>query len=67
MSINSKTGKVVLFMGVGKPLEIREYPLPDVLEPGATLVKTTMATVCGSDYHSWRGRRPVPHTFRAWA
>ncbi|MBN2377226.1 MAG: zinc-binding dehydrogenase [Sedimentisphaerales bacterium] len=55
-----KTGKVVMFMGVGKPLEEHSFPLPEELEPGAILVKTTMATVCGSDMHSWRGRRPFP-------
>ena len=55
-----KTGKVVLFMGVGKPLEERAFPLPEELEPKAILVKTEMATVCGSDMHSWRGRRPFP-------
>lgn len=60
MSTHSGTGKLIFFMGVGKPLESREYPLPAQLEPDAVLVKTTMATVCGSDYHSWRGRRPFP-------
>ena len=53
-------GKVVTFMGVGESLEERCFPLPHELEPGAILVKTTMATVCGSDVHSWRGRRPFP-------
>ena len=53
-------GKVVLFMGVGESLEERCFPLPHELEPGAILVKTKMATVCGSDVHSWRGRRPFP-------
>ncbi len=47
-------------MGVGRPLEMREFPLPDRLEPGAVLVRTSLATVCGSDMHSWRGRRPFP-------
>ena len=56
----SRTGKVVLFTGVGKPLELAEFPLPEKLEPGALLVKTSIATVCGSDMHSWRGRRPFP-------
>jgi NADPH:quinone reductase-like Zn-dependent oxidoreductase len=56
----NKTGKVVLFMGVGEPLEERRFPLPKVLDPGAILVKTGVATVCGSDMHSWRGRRPFP-------
>ena len=55
-----KKGNAIFFMGVGKPLEDREYPLPDELEPGAILVKTNIATVCGSDMHSWQGRRPFP-------
>jgi alcohol dehydrogenase len=55
-----RTGRAVYFLGVGKPLEDREYPLPDELESGAILVKTKIATVCGSDMHSWRGRRPFP-------
>lgn len=55
-----KKGKAVFFLGVGEPLEDREYPLPDELEPGAILVKTKIATVCGSDMHSWNGRRPFP-------
>ena len=55
-----RTGRAVYFLGVGEPLEDREYPLPDELEPGAILVKTKIATVCGSDMHSWRGRRPFP-------
>ena len=58
--MSSQMGKVVFFMGVGKPLELHEFPLPDKLEDGAVLVKTTMATVCGSNMHSWRGRRPFP-------
>ena len=58
--MSSGTGRVVLFTGVGKPLEEREFPLPAELESGAILVKTTMATVCGSDMHTWRGRRPFP-------
>ena len=55
-----KKATAVFFAGVGKPLEAREYPLPERLEPGAVLVKTRLATVCGSDMHSWRGRRPFP-------
>jgi putative phosphonate catabolism associated alcohol dehydrogenase len=45
----------------GKDLEIREYPLPEV-EPGCILVRITCCTICGSDLHTWTGRRksPVP-------
>jgi len=53
-------GKAIVFVGAGKPLELREFPVPDKVEPGAILVKTTMATVCGSDVHTWKGRRPFP-------
>ncbi len=58
--MSKEIGKAIYFLGVGEPLEAREYPLPEELEPGAILVKTRMATVCGSDMHSWRGRRPFP-------
>ena len=50
----TEMGKAAVFMGVGEPFEIREYPVPDP-EPGAILVKITMATICGSDIHIWRG------------
>jgi D-arabinose 1-dehydrogenase-like Zn-dependent alcohol dehydrogenase len=39
----------------GEPLEIRELPMPQRLEPGALLVKIEAATVCGSDLHLWDG------------
>src|SRR3954447_5696946 len=48
------TGRVAAFYGPGKPMVINEYPVPDP-EPGAIVVKTTLANVCGSDLHVWRG------------
>ena len=48
------TGRLAVFHGPEKPLEVREYPIPEV-EPDAILVKITMANVCGSDMHIWRG------------
>jgi len=56
----AQKGKAVVFMGAGNPFEEREFPVPDKLEPGAILVKTSLATVCGSDMHTWKGRRPFP-------
>ncbi len=50
-------GKAAVFKGAGVPVEIQEFPLPEV-EPGAILVKTRMATICGSDIHRWLGKRP---------
>ncbi len=50
-------GKAAVFVGVDKPIEIREYP---VVNPGQDqiLVRISMCTVCGSDVHTWTGRRP---------
>ena len=38
----------------------REFSVPDNIEPGAVLVRTRTATVCGSDMHTFRGRRHYP-------
>ncbi len=53
--------KAAVMISPNTDLEIMEYPLPDV-EPGCTLVKITCCTICGSDLHTWMGRRksPVP-------
>ena len=42
-------------------LELIEYPLPQV-DKGCILVKILCCTICGSDLHTWQGRResPVP-------
>ena len=52
------TGRVAAFFGPGKPMEIREYPVPDP-EPGALVLQTTLANICGSDLHQWRGEFDV--------
>lgn len=48
------TGKAAIFHEAGKPFEVRELPLPK-LEPEAVLVRVTVASICGSDLHIWRG------------
>lgn len=45
-----------IFIEPNQPLQIREYPKP-VLERGAILVKVRLATICGSDLHTFLGRR----------
>jgi threonine dehydrogenase-like Zn-dependent dehydrogenase len=52
------TGKAAVFFGPGKPFEIREVTLPD-LEPEAVVIRVTLANVCGSDLHFWRGDAPL--------
>src|SRR5262245_47551267 len=54
-----KTARAALFEGPGRPFSICELPL-DPPEPGGALVRLSLATVCGSDVHSWTGRRPSP-------
>src|SRR4029077_12230854 len=47
-------GRAAIFRGVGQPLELKEYPVPEP-GPGAAVVRITLANVCGSDLHTWRG------------
>lgn len=42
-----------------QPLELRQYDLPSTLEPGAALVRTEMAGICGTDVHLWKGELPI--------
>jgi D-arabinose 1-dehydrogenase-like Zn-dependent alcohol dehydrogenase len=62
----AETGRAAVYLGIGKPFEIREFPVPEP-EPGAVLLKISLANVCGSDLHYWRGEldytklgRPLP-------
>ena len=41
------------------PLQLRAWPLPVRPEPGAALVRTEMAGLCGTDVHLWRGELPI--------
>lgn len=41
------------------PLLLRDYPLPSQLEPGAALIRTEMAGICGTDVHLWKGELPI--------
>jgi len=50
-------GRAFVFNGVRQPFEEREFPLPEV-EPGGILVRLTVASICGSDVHGWRGHTP---------
>src|SRR6476646_10267131 len=38
-----------------QPIELREFPRPD-LPTGAALLKTSCSEVCGTDVHLWHGR-----------
>ena len=36
-------------------LEVRGYPYPEVLEPGAVLLRMRASGICGTDKHTFRG------------
>jgi threonine dehydrogenase-like Zn-dependent dehydrogenase len=46
--VAATSGRVAAFYGPGKPMVINEYPVPEPA-PGAIVVKTTLANICGSD------------------
>jgi threonine dehydrogenase-like Zn-dependent dehydrogenase len=50
----SDTALVAAMTGPREPFVLKEFPVPDP-QPGAVLVKVTLANVCGSDLHLWRG------------
>ena len=48
-----------VFVEAGAPLKERSLPLP-TLEPGEALVRVTCCTLCGSDLHTYLGKRHGP-------
>jgi len=55
----AKSGLAALFNAPKTPLELRAVPLP-VPGPGELLVRVTCCTLCGSDLHTYTGRRTTP-------
>ena len=53
------TAKASVLERFKAPLQVREYPLPESLEPGSVLVRTEMAGICGTDVHLWKGELPI--------
>lgn len=49
------TSKAAVIPAPGQPVEIREYPIPEV-EPGAALLRVVYSEVCGTDVHLQHGR-----------
>ena len=73
LSSTREFGKCMVFYGFDKltnkpKLSIEKFVLPnrsEELSAGQVLLKLSLATVCGSDLHTLRGRRkePVPWYF----
>lgn len=49
------TSRAALLRAFGEPTPVQDVPVPADLEPGALLVRVTMASVCGTDVHIWEG------------
>ncbi len=54
-----RTAKASVLENFNRPLVTREFPLPEILEPGAALIRTEMAGICGTDVHLWKGELPI--------
>lgn len=54
-----KHSRAAVFHGADQPLELRDIDLPD-LTPGEVLVDVECCTLCGSDLHTFNGRRETP-------
>jgi threonine dehydrogenase-like Zn-dependent dehydrogenase len=50
-----KFSRAAVVREFGAPLEIKDVPIPEDIEPGALIVKTTACSICGTDVHLSRG------------
>ena len=50
-----KSTRAAVLHAIGGDFLVEDVPLPSKLEPGAVLVRTEVATLCGSDIHIWKG------------
>ncbi len=55
-----KTCKAAVLNRLKQPISIEEVKVPQELEPGAMLVRTDVASLCGSDIHMWDGTIMLP-------
>jgi L-iditol 2-dehydrogenase len=51
----SRTVLAAVMSAPRAPIEVREFPEPD-LPPGGALLRTARSEVCGTDVHLWHGR-----------
>jgi putative phosphonate catabolism associated alcohol dehydrogenase len=57
--MSTPSARAAIFQAPGQPFTLGSFPLPTPGE-GATLVRITCATICGSDIHTHAGRRHAP-------
>lgn len=57
--MEEKTARAAVCIGPNQPFQLRRYPLRPV-RSGEVRVRVRLATICGSDVHSYCGHRPNP-------
>ena len=55
-----KTSRAAVLTQYEAPLEMKEFPVPEIIENGAALVRVKLAGICGTDVHLWHGQLPIP-------
>lgn len=58
-STTTASATAAVWRGVDEGFSVDQVPLPD-LRKGEVLVRTELATICGSDLHTINGDRPTP-------
>jgi threonine dehydrogenase-like Zn-dependent dehydrogenase len=52
--------KAAVLESFGQPLVLKDFPVPESIAPGETLVRVEIAGICGTDVHLWLGQLPIP-------
>lgn len=55
----ARMARAAVLRSAGEPLALEQFPIPE-LQGSEALVRVRCATICGSDLHSYYGRRPSP-------
>jgi len=58
-SMVESSSRAAVFRSPGAPLELLTRPVPELVE-GEILARVLCCTLCGSDLHTYRGRRSTP-------
>jgi threonine dehydrogenase-like Zn-dependent dehydrogenase len=53
------TARAAVLETYNQPFTLQTFPVAQQLEPGGARVRITMAGICGTDVHLWRGELPL--------
>ena len=58
--MSKNKASAIIFNGANKPLTEKTFSIPEKINHDEAIVKISLATICGSDVHTWLGHRPFP-------